>query len=359
MSDEELYQQYLAEEEAKKTKSKTQIMSDIRSEAAAMTTPDNVGGAAANALTLGRGLGSGIFKQAAEGGLLGAAQSPDDRLKGFLTGGALQGGIAGVGKAVGKIGDVGMQIAVGRKKYTPGVGTELADAGVVGTQRQMQNQVARGLKSSGEEMGRIASEIQQPINASKIGQEISSEASAPYTGGGIINPAARDAEAIKAIQEFGQDVSSRGQEPAIEALARRRAAGSSAYSAKSGEPKQNVMSQLSKREQQKYSEALKEADPRMVPVDTRYAALKKGEKALNEEPTLPRSLLGLASMTSKSIPGGSLATSAASQAAVKGGRGLEQFLAPMSRQIATSAQPQEQDPDYDLYQQYLKETGQR
>jgi len=56
------------------------------------------------------GLGTAIPKvwktvaAALEGGLLGAAQSPDDRLAGFLTGGATQGGVSGVGSLLGKVG---------------------------------------------------------------------------------------------------------------------------------------------------------------------------------------------------------------------------------------------------------------
>jgi len=98
----------------------------------------------------------------------------------------------------------------------------------------------------------------------------------------------------------------------------------------------------------------------MVPVDTRYAALKKAERGLQEEPSLPRSLLGLAAMTSKSIPGGSAVTSLAGQAGVKGGK-LAEFLAPIARQAAVSGarKPAPSSEELDEYERYLKETGQK
>lgn len=323
-------------------------------------TPEKVTGAAENAasvmgapLALGK---SAVGKFAApfvEGGAMGAAQDEEDRLRGFLTGAGTQGGVATAGKILGGVGDAAMQMAVGRKKFTPGVGTELADAGLFGTQNMMRGQTGRALNETGQEMGRVASEIQTPISGRKIGREISEEMTAPLTGSWTVAPSARDTGTINDMMNFAEDVAARGDETATQALARRRAAGSSAYSQKTGDPKLAPLAQASKLEQAKYSQALKEADPRMVPLDTRYAALKKAEKGLSEEPSIPRSLLGIASMTSKSIPGGSLATGAVGQAGVKGDK-LAQFLAPLSRQ-ATIADPQSEEEK--LYQEYLKSKG--
>jgi len=378
MSDEELYQQYLSELKAQRgispyadtaaglmARSNQAVTGDPNA-----ASPENIQrGADIAASMMTGGLSSAVpslAKSAAgrlatpflEGGALGAAQDKEDRLRGFLTGGATQGGISTIGKAVGQIGDVAMQTAVGRKKYTPGVGTELANQGLIGTQGMMRGQTQRRLGEVGKRMGAIAEDIQQPIDSRRIGREILDETTAPLTGGGVISPSSRDAGTIEQMQQFAQDIQSRGAETGAQALARRRAAGSSAYSARTQDPKLSPLAQASKLEQQKYSEALKAADPRMAPVDASYAALKKAEKALSEEPTLPRSLLGLASMTSKSIPGGSLVTSAVGRVGVTGGRVLEQYLAPMARQ-ASVAQPSQEDPEYELYQQYLKETGQR
>lgn len=316
----------------------------------------------------------GILGSAAEGAALGAAQSPEgERGKGALMGGGLQGGLSGLAKLLGKTGDVGMQIAVGRKKYTPGTGTELANEGLWGTQGMMRGQTARGLERTGQEMGQVAETI-PAIDARTIGQQMGEELTSPLTGGGKIAPSARDLGEVKQLSDFAEDVASRGTETGSQALARRRAAGASAYSQRTGNPLTDPLAKASKLEQQKYSQALKGGSPgaysdlatreieggAMVPLDRRYAALKKAERALGEEPTLPRSLLGLASMTSKSVPGGSLATSLASQAAVKGGK-LAEFLAPLARQAAVGGSRDSGPSAQELqeYEQYRIETGQK
>jgi cation transport regulator ChaB len=323
--------------------------------------PEDYGRAMSTALGGGlvQGLGKGVLAQAAEGALLGAAQAPEgQRGIGALLGGSIQGGMSGIGKLLGKTGDVSMQAAVGRKKYTPGVGTELADQGVIGTKRMMSGQVANRLGTVGKEMADIAETIPS-VNSRAIGKELLDEAMGPYTGGGIVQPSARDLEAVKTIQEFADDVASRGSEKGRQALARRSAAGSSAYSARSDLPKQNLMSQLSKKEQQLYSKALKEAGgPKMAKADTSYAALKKAEKALAEEPSLPRSLMGLASLPATVLPGAPIAASAIGQAGVKGGR-LAEFLAPISRQAASSAMSSVPSEEEEMaeYEAYLRSMG--
>lgn len=307
-----------------------------------LATPEQITAGANNAAAMMTGglskavpaLGRGIVSGALEGGALGAAQSPDDRLKGFLTGGAIQGGMAGVGQALGKAGDIGMQLAVGRKKYTPGVGTELADQGLAGTRGMMKGQVEKRLGTVGDEMQQAASAIPE-IDSRTLGQELGKKAASPYTGGGIIAPSGRDAEALSTIGEFADDVASRGMETGAQALARRRAAGSSAYSARSDLPKQNLTSQLSKSEQQMYSDALKQAggEP-MIAADRSYAALKKAQKGLGEE--APLTGFGALSRPISTV-GGALPTSIVSQGAVKGGK-LADFLAPLSRQAAVGGE---------------------
>ncbi len=63
-------------------------------------------------------LGRGVAKFAApflEGGISGAAQSPDDRLSGMLKGGLTQGALSTAAKVAAPVGDRAMQFAVGRK----------------------------------------------------------------------------------------------------------------------------------------------------------------------------------------------------------------------------------------------------
>ncbi len=360
MDEEQLYQEYLKQKQAGVEKPSVQdlMKQNLASEEQIARGLENAASVMSGGLTqaipaLGRSALARIGASAAEGGAMGAVQDKEDRLRGFLTGALAQGGMRGVGEGLGKVADVGMQMAVGRKKYTPGVGQELADAGLIGSQGMLQKQTQKGLRRTGADMQKVASEIQAPISARRIGQEIGEETTAPLTGGWTVQPSQRDVGTVNDLLNFAEDVASRGDETAVQALARRRAAGSSAYSQRTGDPKLAPLAQASKLEQAKYSQALKEADPRMIPLDTRYAALKKAEKGLADEPSIPRSLLGIASMTSKSIPGGSLVTSGISQAASKGGK-LAEFLAPLTRQ-ATIAEPQ--DEEERLYQEYLRSKG--
>lgn len=338
--------------------------------AKAMEQVDNTdyGAAMANALGAGSTIGNlspklaGIAGQFLEGGTMGAAQDRggwEDKLRSFLTGGATQGGLAAAGKFAGKLGDVGMQIATGRKKYTPGVGTELADQGLVGTRGMMLDQTNAGLTDSAEKMLKAAQSA-SPINARAIGQDVYNTASRPIATDAMGRPMTlsdRDRPALQQMLDFTDDIKSRGSESAEQALGRRRAAGSSAYSMKSGDPKQSQVAQLSKLEQQKYSQALKDSDPsgELAKADTSYAALKRAQRGLSEEPSLTG--LGFASRPVSAL-GGALPVSAASQAGVKGGR-LAEFLAPMARQAAVGGK--DSGPSADElaeYQQYLKETGQ-
>lgn len=313
-----------------------------------------VGGGLARAVPQ---LGRGALGAAAEGALMGAAQAPEgERTKGALMGGGVQGGLSGLAKLLGKAGDVAMQVGVGRKKYTPGVGTELADQGLVGTRGMMRKQAEKRLGAVGQEMGDIASQIPE-IDARRIGEEMSSELVAPLTGGGQIAPSARDLGTVGQLQDFATDVSSRGVETGAQAAARRRAAGASAYSARTQDPKLSPIAQASKLEQQKYSAALKAADPRMAPIDASYAALKKAQKSLGEE--APLTGLGLISRPVSTL-GGAAATTIAGQAGVKGGK-LAEFLSPLARQAAVGGFNQKSPSAEELaeYEQYLRDTGRK
>jgi hypothetical protein len=276
------------------------------------------------------GVPSSLGRAAAQGAVQGALYNPGDTegevnplqakdrgLAALLGAGY---GTAGYGasKMLEKAGDVGMQLAVGRKKYTPGVGKQLADEGLWGTRGMMSKQAASKLTDAYEDMYTVA-QTANPIDARRLGSEIYDEASGPLTGRGTIMVSDRDRPAIEAISNFADDVKSRGMETPTQALARRRAAGSSAYSMKSGDPKQTQVAQLSKMEQQKYSNALKASDQtgKLAEADARYAALKRAERSLNEEPSL--SGMGWFSRPISAL-GGALPTSVASQAAVKGGK---------------------------------------
>ena len=275
--------------------------------------------------------------RAAAGGVQGAVQgamdNPQDRLAGAAKGGLIGGGVGvaseGIAKLLGKVGDVGMQAAVGRKKYTPGVGTTLADEGVVGTRGMMQGQVKNKLASRGAELEELAGQSDKAINvgpeALELGENAMRGVSVPGSG---MSP--QDLPKAQAINEFVDDMAMRGSESPVQALARRRAAGNRAYSGRE-DPLKSLIGQLSKQEQQVYSSALKEAVPEIAPVDKAYGALKRAQTGLDAEIALPRSLMGLVSTGANVLPGGSLGLSLAGQAGVRGGRVAKGFNNPALR----------------------------
>lgn len=301
-----------------------------------------VGVAAAPASALGR-IGAGALQGAATGAL----EEPDatksglqlaDRAKnaayGAGLGGAITGATEGIGALLRKGGDAAMQIAVGRKKYTPGVGTTLADEGVWGTKGMMADQVANKLDERGQEISDLAKQIPTgSINSPSIASDIQATASKPLTVPGA-NPSSSDVDKLNAINSFTDDIASRGAESGEQALQRRIAAGQRSYRGKE-DPLQSLIGNLSKQEQQQYSSALKNAhqaatgSDAMSVADNAYGALKRAQKGLDEDPSLPRSLFQALSIPATHIPGGSIGASTAGQVATKAGQNVSN---PQARQ---------------------------
>lgn len=307
------------------------------------------------------------------GGAQGALTNPNDPLTGAAVGAGMAAGGEGLGKLLGKAGDVGMQASMGRRKYTPGVGTELADQGTAAwTQGGMRQKVAERLDDT---WGRVSSYVDDidpalRIDSSKIATEVARDAARPlHIPGG--KPSVADRAKLDVIREFSEDIGSRGMESSVQGLGRRGAAGRRAYRGKE-DPLKTLIGDMSKNEQRHYSTALKDGyratapatvppvanrlDPRNVAqnvqategiasrnpealaqADAAYGALKRASASINEEPMIPKSLWGLLSMGTKSIPGIAGPVSKASSAAVKLGRGVENLADPMVRQAMLEA----------------------
>jgi hypothetical protein len=304
--------------------------------AAAPAVLQKVAGVFGNTAT-GRALGGGV-----QGGIQGALDNPSDRLAGAARGAAIGGamGVAseGIGKLLTKGGDVGMQAAVGRKKYTPGVGTTLADEGIVGTKSMMTNQVNKGLASRAgqmEDLAEQATQAGQSINVGADALSMGDDAAKNFRVPGA-QPSPNDVPKLSAVNEFVDDMAMRGAETPVQALARRRAAGQRSYAGRE-DPLQSLIGKLSKGEQQTYSKALKEAIPEIAPVDQAYGALARARKGLEAEPSIPKSVMGALSAGLNIVPGGSLGMSLAGQAATKGGQGVQQFSNPALRDALLKA----------------------
>jgi hypothetical protein len=273
-----------------------------------------------------------LGKVGQEAALGAAAAGPDNRTAGALTAGGASAAGQGLAKLLGATGDVSMQIAAGRKKYTPGVGTKLADEGLWGTKGMMADQTAARLKESGEALSKSASEIPgTPIDSSQIAQNVWDKVSKPRLSGVGIKPSSADLPELNQMANYVEDIASRGQLRGEGAVGYARAAGDRAYGlrdvAGASTPKQ-----LAKLEQIELSNALKNADKtgKFAKEASRYSALKKAEKGLQEEVSLPRSAMGLASLPVTALPFVSVLPSTIGQAATKSSKvtqGLAEALA--------------------------------
>ena len=289
-------------------------------------------------------------RRVAASAVQGAVTNPDDPLAGAAKSAAFSAGGETVAKLLKAPGDVAMQAGVGRRKYSPGVGTELADEGVWGTRGMMKGQVNKGLERTGSTLHELADEIPDaPINAPQMGRNIAQGAAKPMAVPGGA-PSSADIPKIEKIREFGEDVASRGMETGPQALARRIAAGQRGYRGKE-DPLQSLLGQLSKQEQIQYSQGLKGAHEaatstsRFADTDRRYGALKRAQSSLNEDITIPRSLMGLLSQSAHAIPGGSLTLSTIGQAATKAGQAADKVNNPLLRQalLERASEPSEDE----------------
>lgn len=274
---------------------------------------------------------------------LGAAQGviSDPQNPGM---GALKGaGTAALGEGVGKLltgaGDVGMQMAVGRKKFTQGVGTQLADEGLLGTRGMLAKQTNSKLAERGAEISDLAKQVPNgAIDSTRIAQEIAGEAASPMLVQGA-KPSTADMTKLGSIRDFAEDVASRGAESGPQALSRRIAAGQRSYRGKE-DPLQSLLGSLSKKEQMKYSSALKDAHKSatgttaLADADKSYGALKRAQASLEEDIKLPRSVFGALSTGASHVPLGSAGLSAIGQAATKTGQGATN---PILRQMILEA----------------------
>ncbi len=192
------------------------------------------------------------------------------------------GAIRGAGKGLKYVGDRLMQKAVGRTKITPGVGTELVEAGIFRPTREgMKNQVMRKKDAAYDKMrqavvGNPSMNPTQPV-ADQV-RQMTRKMEVP--GG---QPSASDIPAIREINDFAADIDVRGFEDPLQMLSRRAAAGNRGYDNVTDVAKKSLLGKMSKQEQIGYSRELKKAVPELIPIDKRYAALSKASKSLNRD----------------------------------------------------------------------------
>ena len=233
----------------------------------------------------------------------------------------ISGAIRKTGSGIKGLGDWFMQKAVGRTKYTPGIGTELADQGIMGTKEAMRRQVQAKLPEAGKRIEEVASTISSPIDYRKIASDI---AGSPLGQRGLVpgaSPSAADIGTIQKISAYLDDIASRGQESASQAIRRRSSAGQREFGARET-PGASLEAQLAKAEQQGISRAFKEAGgEEAIKADKLYEALKKAEKPLVQETKIPQGPISILNKLGNMVPS-SLAESLVGQAATKVGKPL-------------------------------------
>ncbi len=251
-------------------------------------------GTAAGNLGLGVGtamIPGGIPAQIAAGAAMGAGTKPEmDRGAGEdlmargqqgLYGGGISALLLGGGKLAGKGGDWLMQKAVGRNKNTPGVGTTLANEGIVGTRAQMRGQVGRGKERAYQEMLSATAGNPAVYDSMPVAQRVLQVARPKQIPGAAASPL--DQPYIGEVAQNAIEIGARSPETLSQMLHRRAAAGNRAYSNATEAAKQGVVADISKAEQIGYSGILKNAAPEIIPADKRYSALAKASHALRDE----------------------------------------------------------------------------
>ena len=125
-------------------------------------TPDYAKSAEQGLSVLGGGAvntGKNLLTRAAGSGALGAAQSPEDRLSGFLKGAAFQAGGEAIAKPLNWGAEKLIQKAVGVREPSAEVGRELLDEGLWGTRGMMQKKVGQGIAKHSDELGEAVAGI--------------------------------------------------------------------------------------------------------------------------------------------------------------------------------------------------------
>jgi hypothetical protein len=223
---------------------------------------------------------------------------------------AVQGGVAplvggavrGAGSLLENLGDRAMQLAVGRNKYTPGVGTELVKAGVGAPTREgMKKQVARKKNATFQKMQGAVAGNQRTAAPNAVADQVRTLNRKSEIPGA--QPSSADIPTRKEVDDFALEIEARGQETLPQMMSRRRAAGERGFDNVSDLAKRNLLGKMSKEEQIGYSELIKSLAPEIVPHDRRYSALARAGNALAKDPPV---------MQGWSVPG--LATKAGAAA---------------------------------------------
>lgn len=296
-----------------------------------------------------------VWTNTAAGAAQGAAQNPEEGQT--RTGNAQQGAkwagiLSPVAEAAGKVGqglegagDWMMQKAVKMRKYLPGVGTTLADQGVMGTKAGMADQVGDRINTISKGIGSKVSALEgvQGVDSARAAQPLYDYADSMKVGNSV--PGHSQADYEDAIAR-ADEVAARGVVPGTEAWDYASSAGSRGY--KHQKAMESSKAKLAQLEQQGYSEELKSqyenvanGDPSVRDAFSKLSDLYKAKSSLSQPDTIRQGApmttifatgLGSAAAGAPGATAGYLASqaartapvqSAAGQALTKGGQAAQ------------------------------------
>lgn len=242
--------------------------------------------------------------------------SPIDKLSNFLKGGMVGGLLQGAGSALGKMGDFTMQKSVGMRKYTPGVGTSLADQGVIGTKGMMANQVESKLSEQESKLQDIVQSLKGTVNSKEIADAVSQKAqrfTLPSTG--QASPFSQNE--LQKVRDMSGKISEMGDLSGSDLLALKRQGDYQGYT-NSGTPATSTEAELGRTGADAARTALKKMSPDVADTLFKEQSLVKANSALSKPESIHQGN-GAAAFFGK-LPGQSAAESLVGQAGVKGGR---------------------------------------
>lgn len=281
----------------------------------------SVAGVVGGASALGR-----IGANTVSGGLLGGLAAPrggqtrlGNSAKGAAMGGMASAALEGVSSLGGELGDYLMQKAVGLRKNTPGVGSTLADLGVVGTKNMMANQVESKLADEETALQKTVESLSGTVNSKEIADAVSQKAQRfTLPSSGQASPFSQSE--LNKVRDTAEKLSGMGDLSASDLLALKRQGDYQGFTA-GGNPATSTEAELGRTGANAARQALKKMSPDVADSLLNEQALIKAKGALNKPESIHQGMGS--SLFFGKAPGQALISSLLGQAADKGGNVAE------------------------------------
>lgn len=280
-------------------------MSSMAGKAAGMGATMAATGAPVAAMESGLGR---VGASAAANGLSGFLQKPsgedtlEARGKDAGVGALIGAGAQGLGEGAGKAGDYLMQKAVGMRKYVPGMGTRIADEGLIGTKGMMARQADTGIQGHEKDLQSAVGQLQGNIEPESLADALRAKAGKYTPTPGESGPLPAPSENVKyinAAHDRADEALSRGTMTPTEGLDISRKVAKPAYNPLTGDELKGFQNELSQTEGGHIKSAIKQMGedqdlPDVVNSLRGEEALYTAKKGLDRSTRLSDSPMGLA-----------------------------------------------------------------